>query len=173
MKAIITKFNNSGFTLVEVLVAVGVLSVVSVAFIPSFSNSNREKNLQQNSETVRDALATARNKALTQVGNPGLADASKFKYSAVKFEEDSSVVTYFRSTTADSDTCNHLNTLPSSQVEIDSTKTLSNDVVARIASTETPTCIFFEFGTGNALASKGPTMTAGVFTNVNASICAN
>lgn len=171
MKAIITKFNNSGFTLVEVLVAVGVLSVVSVAFIPSFSNSNREKNLQQNSETVRDALATARNKALTQVGNPGLADANKYKYSAVKFVEDSSTVTYFRSIAADSNTCYNL---PSGQVEIDSTKTLSNDVVARIASAETPTCIFFEFGTGNALASKGTIMSGGgTLVNVNASICAN
>ena len=81
--------SKKGFTLVEVLVAVGVMSVASFAFLPSFTGSLNEKKLQQSIDAVRDATATARNRALTEVGNPGASDATKYKYAGVKFENGS------------------------------------------------------------------------------------
>ncbi|MBU1970574.1 type II secretion system GspH family protein, partial [Patescibacteria group bacterium] len=60
----ITKLSAGGFTLVEVLAAVGVLAVGSLAFLPAFTNANKERNLQQSVENARDALANARNRAL-------------------------------------------------------------------------------------------------------------
>lgn len=157
-KDILNKQN--GFTLVEVLVAVGILSATSLAFLPSFSKANREKNLKQNSENVRDAITTSRNRALTEVNNPGAG--AKYSYSGIKFTNGSDSYVLFRSSAATTEVCNNL---PSATTVVDSTRKLSNEVKARVNTVvnvatgtinESPTCIFFEFGTGNAYVTKGP-----------------
>ncbi len=151
MKTQILKDANRGFTLVEVLVAVGVLAVGSLAFLPSFSGANKEKALAQSVENAKDAIATARNRALTNVGNPG--SAGSYNYSGVKFTAGSSDYEIFRSTTADVSTCT---SLPASGISVlDSQGTLLNGVQSRIPSGESPTCFFFEFGSGDAYVTKG------------------
>ena len=143
---------NKGFTLVEVLVAVGALSVASFAFLPSFTNSLREKNLQQSLEAAKDAAVTARNRALTETGSPGETDTEKYKYSGVRFVRDSGEYEAFRSISADSATCANL---PADSVAIDSVKILPGGVVARLAAGDNPTCVFFEYKTGNSVTTKG------------------
>ncbi len=148
-----------GFTLVEVLVAVGALAVGSLAFLPSFSASNKEKNLTQSVENAKDAIATARNRALAEVGNPEASNP--YRYSGVKFTAGSSTYELFRSKIADVGTCDTL-----SGVARDGIKTLLGNVVAKIPSGESPTCIFFEFGSGDAYVTKGTTpATANACTN--------
>lgn len=145
--------NNLGFTLVEMLVAVGVMSIATLAFLPSFSRANRDKTLQQNAGTLKDAVTTVRNKALTEVNNPG--SDTTYVYSGIKFTSGSSQYTVFRSNEANATVCSNL----SGNVVIDGVKNFSNDVLAKIKTaptpSEDPTCIFFEYGSGNALTTKG------------------
>lgn len=146
--------NKSGFTLVEVLVAVGVLAVGSLAFLPSFTGSSRQKNLTQAVENAKDAIATARNRALTETGNPG--DVGSFNYSGVKFTRGSDKYIVFRSALADVATCQAVQASTSTpSLRSDGEKQLPGGVQARMPSAESPTCIFFEFGTGNAYTTKG------------------
>ena len=148
--------SKKGFTLVEVLIAVGVMSIASMAFLPSFMGTLDEKKLQQSVDTAKDAIATARNRALTEVGNPGANEATKYKYSAVKFERGSSTYYLFRSDVATNGVCGESGDAPLGvNVVVDSTKTLPNGAVARIESADSPTCIFFEFKTAVAVSTKG------------------
>jgi len=146
--------NKSGFTLVEVLVAVGVLAVGSLAFLPSFTGSSKQKNLTQAVENAKDAVATARNRSLTETGNPG--DAATYKYSGVKFTRGNDRYIVFRSTLADVATCQALRADTNTpSLKSDAEKLLPGGVQARMLSTESPTCMFFEFCTGNAYTTKG------------------
>ena len=149
-----TNSNKSGFTLVEVLVAVGVLAVGSLAFLPSFTGANKQKALAQAVENAKDAIATARNRALTETGNPG--DADTYKYSGVKFTGGSDRYIVFRSTLADAPTCGAVQAGTNTfSLRSDGEKVLPGGVQARMSLTESPTCMFFEFGTGNAYTTKG------------------
>lgn len=142
--------NVKGFTLIEVLIAVGVLSVASLAFLPSFTGSYKEKNLQRAQEAVKDAITTARSKALTEVGNPSASESTVYNYSGIKFIAGSGDYYLFRSNAATSGAC-------ASPTIVDSTKSLPSGIVARIASSKTPTCIFFEYKTGATLITEGTT----------------
>lgn len=142
---------NYGFTLVEAMVTVGVLSVIALAFLPSFGTSIRRKALSQSLENARDAISTARNKALTQISNPG--EENPYRYSGVRFVYNSSRYEFFRSKEANKDVCRDLESHPN--VVIDSSKNFPNNVVAKIPSSQSPTCFFFEFGSGNTFVSKG------------------
>lgn len=151
--------SKKGFTLVEVLIAVGVLAVASAAFLPSFTGSLNEKKLQQAADAVRDAVATTRNRALTEVGSPGASDVTKYKYSGVKFANKSGTYVEFRSTDATKEICANPSADPTLAI-VDSTKTLPNGVVARIQTTpinESPKCVFFAFKTAEAVITKGLT----------------
>lgn len=155
------KKSRLGFTLVEVLVAVGVMVVGLLAFLPSFRGANEQKSLTQAVENAKDALATARNRALTETVNPG--GTSPYVYSGVKFVAGSSSYTLFRSDKATPEVCNALSSEPSANVVVDSVKSLPGGVVARIPTLnpdEDPTCIFFEFGTGNSYTTKGASSRA-------------
>ena len=150
-----------GFTLIEVLIAVGVMSVASLAFLPSFTGSLNEKKLQQSVDAVRDATATTRNRALTEVGNPGFSDATRYNFSGVKFGYNSGIYYQFRSNVATAVACGGTNKAPGDplvpgvEVIVDSTKTLPNNVVARITSADSPFCVFFAFKTAQAVTTKG------------------
>jgi prepilin-type N-terminal cleavage/methylation domain-containing protein len=150
--------SNRGFTLVEVLIAVGVLTVASFAFMPSFTSSLNDKKLQQSIDAVRDATATARNRALTEVGSPGADETQKYKYSGVRFENNSPIYTQFRTVAATKEVCANPAGFPAIAV-VDSAKTLPSGIVARIQTTpvnESPTCVFFEFKTAETVTTKGP-----------------
>jgi len=149
------KYNKSGFTLVEVLIAVGVLAVGSLAFLPSFTGANKQKALAQAVENAKDAIATARNRALTETYNPG--EGNPLKYAGVRFTYDNGTYELFRSDVASAAVCQNK---ASTNYVPDSTKTLPGDVRAKITQPESPTCMFFEFGTGNAYTTKGSTPCA-------------
>lgn len=149
----ITK-SNLGFTLIEVLIAVGVLAVGTLAFLPSFSGANKQKNLAQSVENAKDAIATARTRALTETGNPG--ESNPYEYSGIRFTENSQTYEVFRSKVADVTTCINIPTVGTSVS--DGVRTFPGGVVARIAPIDSPTCMFFKFGTGEAYIAKGTTV---------------
>lgn len=145
--------NSAGFTLVEILVAVGVLAVGTLAFLPSFSGANKQKALTQSVENAKDAVVTARNRALTETGNP--EEVNAYKYSGVRFTKDSGEYKVFRSNTATADVCANLVSGVGINVMVDANKTLPGGVVARLAAADNPVCMFFEYGTGDACETKG------------------
>ena len=148
----LTAVSKKGFTLVELLVAVGVVSVASLSLIPSFTTRNKEKALQEAFLKAKDVLGTVQNKAMTEVGSPGAADAVKYKYSGVKFVRNSGNYVVFRSTEASSDVCQNMSSAKSVQ---DASSALPSSAVAKIASPDNPLCVFFEYKTGNAFTTKG------------------
>ncbi len=148
------KNRGLGFTLVEVLVAVGVLTVGSLAFLPSFTGANKQKTLTQAVENAKDAMATARNRALTETGNPVGTDT--YKFSGVKFTRGSDKYILFRSNLADVSTCQTVQPMTNdTSIKSDSERQLPGGVQAKMRPEESPTCVFFEFGTGNAYTTKG------------------
>ena len=148
------KINNHGFTLVEVLVAVGVIAVASVAFIPSFTGSVKNKALQQSVAVARDAISNTRNRALTQTG---MDVSSNYTNAGVKATRGSGELQIFRTSERNKDNlddvCKNLTT--NTTVVIDSVVKLPGNVVARVSAADDPTCIFFEYGTGDGYITKG------------------
>ncbi len=143
-----------GFTLVEVLVAVGVLTVGLLAFLPSFTGANKQKTLTQAVENAKDAIATARSRAMTETGSSG--DAGTYKYSGVKFSRGSDRYIVFRSYLADASTCQMVRpAINDPSIKLDGERQLPGGVQARMPLAESPTCVFFEFGTGKAYTTKG------------------
>ncbi len=143
---------NKGFTLLEVIIAMSIISIVMSASLSSFSNRSKELNLQEAYNAAKDSLRTAQNKAQAEVGSPGAGADQKYKYAGVRFVKDSGEYISFRSSDLSDSVCG---TLDATKTVQDSVSTLPYSMVAKMDSTETPTCIFFEYPTGNTYVSKG------------------
>jgi prepilin-type N-terminal cleavage/methylation domain-containing protein len=72
-----------GFTLVEVFVVVGVLSIMTVAITPSFTSYLRAQKMKQLQENIKSELRSLQNKALTGVGN-----AAGVRYWGIRFSSN-------------------------------------------------------------------------------------
>lgn len=159
----VNKHQTSGFTIIEVLVAVGVLAVGSLAFLPSFTGASKQKALIENVENAKDILATVRTSCLVYVGNPDGSD--KYSYSGVKYTHASSDVFMFRSTVADTSICEDVSgsegttgSTSTGSYLVDAKKVLSNGVVSKIPAGESPKCIFFKYGTCDSYVTSGTTV---------------
>lgn len=61
--------HRDGFTLIELMVVVGILALVSGIMIPSFSNYTRNQSLKQAQENFKSDLRSIQNRALTGTGS--------------------------------------------------------------------------------------------------------
>ena len=59
---------NKGFTLVELMIVVGILAIVSGIMIPSFSSYTRNQTLKQAQENLKSDLRSVQNRAMTGTG---------------------------------------------------------------------------------------------------------
>ncbi|EKE00451.1 MAG: hypothetical protein ACD_22C00018G0001, partial [uncultured bacterium] len=90
------------FTLIELMIVVGIIAILTSIMIPSFNFYIANQNLKQAQEQIKNDLRTVQNKALTGALS---ADASAPLYWGVKFTDNSTKYTYFTSHTADASGC--------------------------------------------------------------------
>jgi prepilin-type N-terminal cleavage/methylation domain-containing protein len=85
----------SGFTLLELLVVVAIITIMTGALIPGFSNYINNQNLKQAQEHVKNDLRTVQNKAMTGANSDDLINGNPVNYWGVKFTSGSSTYDYF------------------------------------------------------------------------------
>jgi prepilin-type N-terminal cleavage/methylation domain-containing protein len=61
-------FKNSGFTLIEMMISIGLILVLSAAIIPSFNSYLNTQYAKQAQEQVKSDFRTAQNNSLAGVG---------------------------------------------------------------------------------------------------------
>ena len=140
MKFAFAARNNSGFTLVELLMVVSIIAILSGFLIPGFSNYIDSQNLLQGMELVKSDLRTAQNKALTGVGS-----ATGAAFWGVKITgNNASDYLFFNSQGSSSDDCNNVSQAsPGAQTS----ENLPGGVVVRDAA---GVCVFFSVRNGDA-----------------------
>jgi prepilin-type N-terminal cleavage/methylation domain-containing protein len=126
---------RNGFTLVEVIIVVSIISLLTAGLIPSFSNYTKSQTLKQAQEQIVSDLANVQNRALA--GEQG-AGVTNTKYWGLRFVDGSSTYQYFAHTTA---------TCPSSAPNIQRSQTLTGDVEVDIPANG---CVFFSTANGDA-----------------------
>lgn len=87
---------NKGFTLVELMIVVGILAIVSGIMIPSFSTYTRNQTLKQAQENLKSDLRSAQNKALTGTGSDTLINGNPVLYWAIYFTDATGSDTTYR-----------------------------------------------------------------------------
>ncbi|KKS07180.1 MAG: General secretion pathway protein H [candidate division WWE3 bacterium GW2011_GWE1_41_27] len=81
--------HGNGFTLVELMVVVGILTLVSGIMIPSFSTYTRNQMLKQAQENLKSDLRSAQNRALTGTGSDQTIGGQPVLYWAVSYSQTS------------------------------------------------------------------------------------
>lgn len=85
--------HRNGFTLIELMVVVGILALVSGIMIPSFSNYTRNQSLKQAQENFKSDLRSIQNRALTGTGSDktyGTTPPLPALYWAISYSEGAS-----------------------------------------------------------------------------------
>jgi len=96
---------SQGFTLIEILIVVSVVTMITGAFLPSFSNYIKTQSLMQAKEQVKSDIRNVQNRALAgsvseeTLGTP----AEKINYWGVQFKNGSGTYDYF--TSVDAEAC--------------------------------------------------------------------
>lgn len=140
-----------GFTLVELLIVVSIITIITGAIIPSFNTYIDNQNTKQAQEQIEDDLRTVQNKALNGENATvllGPSNNEEVNYWGVEFTEDSATYTSFVS--VDLTTCAGGN-----KRQNDRTYSLvSGDNVLR-----SDGCVFFSFSNGDIDYSQLDTST--------------
>lgn len=100
---------DSGFTLVELLIAVSLISIMTGVMLPGFSNYIEGQNIRQAQEQVKNDLRSAQNKALTGVR----ATEVGVEYWGIRFNDNSENYTTFSTATVTD--CENMNNTRTSE----------------------------------------------------------
>lgn len=133
---------RSGFTIIELLVAVSIITILSGALIPGFTNYSKNQNLRQAQEQVKNDLRTAQANALT-----GTNASPTLKHWGIRFTQNSGTYEYFTSENT-TDCGNGL------YYANKTTQPLAAGIVVRSPSG----CVYFSFANGDASADSSITL---------------
>ena len=128
------RIGDVGFTLIEVIIVVSIISLLTAGLIPSFSNYTKSQTLKQAQEKVVSDLANVQNRALA--GEQG-ASVVGTKYWGIRFVDGSNEYEVFAQTTT---------TCPSTTPYIQRTETLDGNVEIDVSVTG---CVFFSTANGD------------------------
>ena len=141
---------NQAFTLIELMIAVTIITIVSAAIIPAFSKYIRGQNLKQAQEQIKSDLRSIQNKALTGALSDQLIGPDNMKYWGVRFVNGSSDYEFFIAAVDTS--CP--SSIPAGQSQ--GTENLSDEITIRSATN----CLFFDISDGGISGYVSP-ITAG------------
>ncbi len=155
----ITADNLLGFTLVELMLVVGIIAIVTGALIPSFSGYIKTQNLKQAQENVRSELRSAQNRALTGSLSDTYVGSDRVKYWVFYTTANSSSYSFY--TSAQNTSCN-----PANFSAAHSTQTLTNGITFNISAAK---CIFFDMSDGSINAVPASPLSVSVWAGSGAS----
>ena len=143
---------ESGFTLVELLIVVVIVSLLTGALIPSFSSYIKNQNLKQAQQTLLSDLRNVQNKAMT-----GTASSTGVNYWGINIPNASaSSYTYFASEFNTSCTPGGIYTNQGN----------SQPLVSPITINNSQGCLFFSIENGDANFVGLPACPAGQLTGM-------
>ena len=87
--------SSKGFTLLELLIAVSIISILSAGIIPSFSSYIRNQNLKQAQEWVKSDLRSVQNRALTGALSNTIIGGLAIEYWGITFTGGTEPYSYF------------------------------------------------------------------------------
>lgn len=126
---------QTGFTLVEMLIAVSIIALLTGILIPSFTGYTKNQNLRQAREKLKSDLRTAQNNAMTG------ANSTTVDFWGIRFSDDGTTYSLFRS--VDTSDCATVDIVRNTMGN------LPNDI-ATIFSAAGNHCIYFSESTGDA-----------------------
>jgi prepilin-type N-terminal cleavage/methylation domain-containing protein len=137
---------QKGFTLLELMVVVGIIAVLSGFAIPNFNSYINNQNLRQSQDQVKNDIRSVQNQALT---GSMMSSATGLKYWGIKFVTNSSNYSVFLPGSGQ--------TLPQACLNPPSTYNVSSSLFAgsvvrslgHASGTATPMCLFISFDNGN------------------------
>lgn len=148
-RRILSSANSSaGFTLIELMISVGILTVLSAAMIPSFNSYINSQNVNQATEQIKSDMRSVQNKALTGAGFV----RNSTTHWGMKFVDGSNTYSWKIFTTADpvtSSTCNN------SWSGVETSTPFASDVA--LQGSGSPRCIFFNFTNADVTFYEGNT----------------
>lgn len=131
-----TKENTSGFTFIELIIAVSIITIIAAAAIPGFNTYIKTQNLRQTAENIKSDIRTAQIRALAGA----YSDNPQAKYWALLATDESSNYALY--------TCPDLTGVNCTQRG--DTKTTVGNVLFRNEGE-----VFFKIGGGEAYSGDG------------------
>lgn len=95
---------QKGFTLIELMVVVVILTILSGVAIPSFATYNKNQSLKQAQENLKSDLRSIQNKALTGTGSDTVISGVVVRYWAVSYTAGASQYSVYLTSDANCDT---------------------------------------------------------------------
>ena len=136
------RFKNRGFTLIELMVVVGIILIITGAAIPSLTSYMRNQAVRQAQQQIISDMRSTQVKALAGTLSDLKVDGSLIRYWGINFTEDSGVYTIFvNSVEACGGNIRSTEYLPEGSSDTLALKTVGGNVL--------PKCILFEMLDGD------------------------
>lgn len=145
----LTKKDQNGFTLVELLIVVSLIAIITGTMVPNFSSYIQNQNLRQAQEQIKNDLRDLQNRALS--GFQALSGAGNFKYWGVKFTDEQKYYVFFKSTASDVSTCNGITTGEERSENLPGNAVVKNGTY----------CLFFSFENGDIITTGTTSIVVG------------
>jgi len=127
------KFKNSGFTLVELLVSIGLIAVVTAISIPNLRNLNKDQESNYAASQLVNTLKTAQSSASSRITCPGGQTSLSWQVNLnISGSSDSYNMVCNHSSGSSTVLSSSFSSSPSSQVALDATSTVCGGVNVNI-----------------------------------------
>lgn len=133
--------NQHGFTLVELLVVVVVITIITGIGVPSFSSYLNRQSIRQASEQVKDDLRTIQNRAIA-----GTGFEEGYTYWGIYFTDEENRYETFATDIASPNSCP-----PSTSYQNKDSKSMLNDIRVKNGTA----CVYFSMENADAVFYKG------------------